>query len=688
MALGGLILGLFLALWLGQSIFRAIDTRLQDFWVRVRIAAGSPTKHPWVSKLRPLLPAEAPNPGIVLVLLDEQTYLGMPEPTPWHRERVWANGLRYISQGKPRAIGVDVFFAQNAAYDPRQDQAIADACREAGNVVMMGYRRGNQTMSPPFPLLAQNSLVAPPYFYPYIDESVRKSSLVFRPVEGDPLPSFPTELARLFLGLSRDRIEYRPDEVVFHTASGPRSIPIVDGENILINYTGFMTSIPMFSFFDIYHRRLDPAIFRDQVVIIGWATSMVEDRFLTPTGRPEYGALIHAQTLQNILTGTWLRPPPDWWKHLLCLVSLAVSLALARVLYPLPYAGATIAGSLLIVAASGLSMLRAHQPVEIAGSLFVLVVTFVATVGWQYYREVSDKLRIKSAFQHYVTASVVNEILRDPDKLNLHGEERILTIFFSDIAGFTTMSEGLPPMQVVELLNEYLTEMTDVVFRYDGLLDKYEGDAIMAVFGAPLDQIDHAIRACRCALENQDALTRLCERWKSQGRPEFRVRIGINTGLVVVGNMGSRMRFDYTVIGDNVNLAARLESANKVFGSGILISGATNDLVGNDMLTRHLGALLATGRKQTVPVHEVLLDLHDQSRHGRIPAMQRRKLCYEECLAMAIQGGFTDAIGKLEAYLSAEQPDDEPAKRLLERCRALKDSGAKSWDGTWIQEVK
>ena len=204
-----------------------------------------------------------------------------------------------------------------------------------------------------------------------------------------------------------------------------------------------------------------------------------------------------------------------------------------------------------------------------------MMIIYLGITIYQYFKEEREKKKIRGAFQYYLTASVINEMLKDPAKLKLGGDKKDLTVLFSDIRGFTTISEKLTPEELVALLNEYLTAMTNKVFQYDGLLDKYMGDAIMAVFGAPLDQPDHARRACLTALAMMKELHQLQKKWRDEGRPAFDIGIGINSGDMVVGNMGSEMRFDYTVMGDMVNLGSRLEGTNKEYGTNIIISEFT-----------------------------------------------------------------------------------------------------------------
>lgn len=672
---------------LGKGIFEFVDIRIRDIWVRWRVAAHQPAEHPWLAKTARFFPIDPYSSEIVLAMYDDRAYLGIPgPPPPWNR-RVYATAIREISRGNHRVMGIDLFFRAPSVFDQEQDTDIIDSIRGASNTVLMSYRR-DAFVAQPFPALAEAAVCAPPYFYPHIDESVRKASLVYRPTEGPPRLSFVGELARLFWGLPPNGVEIRDREVVFRVPGGERVIPLSGGENVFINYNSLLRSIPVVSIFDLFHKRVDPARFKDKIVLLGLSNSMLQDRFLTPTGFPEFGTLIHAITLQNILTGTVLTPPHEWQGTLVGIGLLLLSfLVLGPRLAPSPYIVFSLSGCVCLLACSWYGMIFGLRMIEVAPGMFALVASAAFSIGMRYYSEMSEKLRIRNAFQHYVTASVVSEILRDPAKLNLHGEERILTVFFSDIAGFTSLSESMPPIQVVELLNEYLTEMTEIIFRYEGLLDKYEGDAIMAVFGAPIGQADHAVRACRCALANQAALASLREKWRREKRPELHARIGINTGVVVVGNMGSKMRFDYTVIGDNVNLAARLETANKLFQSGILVGPTTAELVRGSILTRALGRLQVLGRQQTVEVNEVIADLQDPDA-SRLDEARRSKSVYEEAFACGTANRFKEGMAVLEPYLNSRR-DDRPAATLYEKFSQFAVSPpADGWKGVWLQEGK
>jgi class 3 adenylate cyclase len=217
-----------------------------------------------------------------------------------------------------------------------------------------------------------------------------------------------------------------------------------------------------------------------------------------------------------------------------------------------------------------------------------------------------EGLFVKSTFKRYVSASVVDQLLKDPARLKLGGERKELTVFFSDVSGFTSLSERLSPERLVELINEYLSEMTEAIFAHEGTLDKYEGDAIMAFWGAPVEQPDHALRACKAALDNMSSLRRLWTKWEAEGLPRLDFRIGLNTGPMVVGNMGSAIRMDYTVMGDAVNLGSRLEGANRAYGTRILISETTRRAAGQAIVARELDLLAVKGKTTAVRVFELV----------------------------------------------------------------------------------
>jgi adenylate cyclase len=326
---------------------------------------------------------------------------------------------------------------------------------------------------------------------------------------------------------------------------------------------------------------------------------------------------------------------------------------------------------------------RIMMPV-VAPAFAVVSLNYISVVTYNYLTERKQKSMIRGIFSRYVPGSVVNELLKNPDQIKLGGEERIMSVIFSDIAGFTTISEKLTPTQLVELLNEYLTAMTDIVLRYNGIIDKYEGDAIMAEFGAPLQDDNHAINACYTAIEMQKTLTVLREKLLAEGRPEIRARVGINSGQMVIGNMGSSTIFDYTVMGDNVNLSSRLEGANKEYGTYIMCSEATKNMVDNEVITRELDILRVKGKTEGVKVFEILARRSDGI--GKIK--QKVIDIYLEGLKAYKEKRWEDGIRLFGEAIELDS-EESPSKIYLERCRQFKENPPpEDWDGIFTMRTK
>lgn len=293
-------------------------------------------------------------------------------------------------------------------------------------------------------------------------------------------------------------------------------------------------------------------------------------------------------------------------------------------------------------------------------------------------RGLKEGLFVKSTFKRYLSPTVVEQLLRDPDRQRLGGERRELTVFFSDLSGFTSVSEQMGPERLVELINEYLSVMTDAAFAHEGTVDKYEGDAVVAFWGAPIAQPDHALRACRAALASLAAFQALERRWRASGLPAFGLRIGLNTGPMVVGNIGSAARLEYTVMGDEVNLGARLEGANKVYGTSILISEATRNSAGDAVETRELDWLAVKGKRRATRVYELL------GAAGSLTEARRRgRDAFERGLSLYRHRAWDDAEAAFREALEAL--GDEASKVFLARVAAfrLKPPPA-DWDGIFV----
>jgi adenylate cyclase len=313
----------------------------------------------------------------------------------------------------------------------------------------------------------------------------------------------------------------------------------------------------------------------------------------------------------------------------------------------------------------------------------VIVLVYVAITLYKYIVESSQKRFIRNAFSTYLAPSVVKQIIESPDKLILGGEQRDITAFFSDVQGFTSISEKLTAPELVELLNEFLTEMTDIILKYEGTLDKFEGDAIIAFFGAPNDLENHAETACLACIEMQKRLTDLRTKWKAEAKPELNMRIGLCSGPAVVGNMGSKNRMDYTMMGDTVNTAARLEGVNKVYGIYTLIGETTYRALDDRILTREIDSINVIGKVEPVSVYQLLgyttdIDPHTKEALG----------LYQQGLTAYRNQKWENAIDRFNRALKLT-PDDGPSQTMIIRCREfMTDPPGADWDGTFAMVSK
>jgi adenylate cyclase len=315
-----------------------------------------------------------------------------------------------------------------------------------------------------------------------------------------------------------------------------------------------------------------------------------------------------------------------------------------------------------VLAANLVAFFEFGRWLDLFAPLLALFALYAIVVLYKYFIGERQERRIRAAFKHYLSPALVEQVAREPELLRLGGEQRELTVLFADIRNSTGLGAKLPPEVFVELLNDVLDSMTHVLFAHDGMLDKYTGDGLVAVFGAPLPQPDHALRACRAALAMLAELGPVRARWARPHLPPVEVGIGINTGPMIIGNMGSKERFAYTVIGDEANLGARLEAANKDFQTHILISEATWQAVKGEIAARELDVVTFRGMARPVRVYEVL---------GTYPLAEneaRRLAAFESGLAAWRRQHWPEARGWFEQAL-ALAPDDRPSRILLERCR-------------------
>lgn len=517
---------------------------------------------------------------------------------------------------------------------------------------------------------------------PDTDGTMRWSPLVIK-FQNNYYPSLAISLLTQYLNwpmLSLNLEKYGVESIKI----GNITIPTDDRGRLLINYMGPAKTFPHYSINDIIKGKIPAEKLRNKIVLVGITATAVYDLRVTPFSPVYPGVEIHANVIDNILHQNFLI-----FSSLIRLIDiiaiivfgLAMGLIITRMR---AVSGAFVAFIIVGVFIAGNLYAFFHFNIwlTLVYPVLTMIVIYLGITIYHYIKEEREKKKIRSAFQYYLTASVINEMLKDPTKLKLGGDKKDLSVLFSDIRGFTTISEQLTPEELVRLLNEYLTAMTNIVFKYNGLLDKYMGDAIMAVFGAPLDQPDHARRACLTALEMMGELHKLQKKWEAEGRPVLNIGIGISTGEMVVGNMGSEMRFDYTVMGDMVNLGSRLEGINKEYGSNIILSEFTYNVVQDSMSCRELDWVRVKGKNKPVKIFELLGEKKDEGNwKDLITSFEKGLMLYREAK-------WDEAIASFQQVLTI-RADDFASSLYIERCKNLKEQPpAQPWDGVFTMTKK
>ena len=664
---------------------RTLERRFYDNWFSFRGPLPRPT-------------------DVVLVPIDvesEQSLGRYPWTRDWHAKLV-----ENLARAGASVVAFDATFAD--AF-PAQDSILRRVIDETGVTVLGAksnviFTRNAQGVSLEEPA---GDLRGAPIGIVDIspdatDDIIREYPIVHEYPQGR-VPQLGVKAALLHLGL--------PDQALQTTPTGwrigEREIPRGPGGGMLVNFLGTAGSVSSYSYayvvddaytdigdwdLDTYEDFLADSTFQDKVVLIG--STIPEDQDLHATPFREVagsagavrtaGVEIHAHAVATILSGAHLRQVsrPIQYAWTLLLALLVTSLApKARALW-----GAGVA-----LAISGVALYAAWYLFTREG-LWLWSVAPLLSVGFSYagsnvalyVAEEQEKARIRGMFQQYVASSVVDELIEKPELLSLGGEERVLTVLFSDVAGFSTISEGLTPKALVELLNEYLTAMTDIILEEGGIIDKYEGDLIMAEFGAPVPLDDHPVRACRAALRMRTELERLREKWKEEGKPLLEARVGINTGEMLVGNLGSHRVMDYTVMGDQVNLASRLEGTNKVYGTEVIVSEFTWEAVKDHMVGRELDLIRVKGKNEPVRIFEILA----ARSNGAPPDLSDLLERFSQGLGLYVERRFEEARASFEA-LARDYPEDGPTALYMERCAEYAQSPPPAdWDGVYTMKTK
>ncbi len=537
-----------------------------------------------------------PSKDVVIVVFDEGSLKRLGK-WPWPRS-LHAQAVERLSRSGAKAIIFDVLLFEPDKERPRSDDALARAMDGAKNVVLDSYFSEDEEHNPvalnmPVSLFrsrAKNIGFANTFTD---NDGVNRRMPVFTVYNAMLVPSLSLAGVSAFL----DR---QPDDLLSEWR-----LPLNARNELALNYAGGPDSFSSIPFYKVVGGEYDDSAVKGKIVILGGTALGLFDNKPTPFSATNPGVEIHATAMSNLLVGNFLRP----WDDLVTVCVILLFALLPAFLFSRfsPLNGGIVSLALFCGYTVIVNWLFVNRNIAgaLAAPLFSLGFSYVGLMFYNYVSEEKEKRWIKNTFSQYLSARVLESIMADPDKLKLGGTREAMTVLFSDIRGFTTISESLQPEEVVELLNEYLTKMVEVVFRHDGTLDKFIGDAVMAFWGAPAKQADHEKKAVLCALDMMEELHKLQEKWKNEGRKIIDIGIGVNTGEMVVGNIGSRQKMQFTIIGDNVNLGSRLEGLNKEFKTHIIISESTWNAVKDAVNTRPLGEVKVKGKEIAVKIFEV-----------------------------------------------------------------------------------
>lgn len=572
------IITLIFVVMLQQNVLSALELRMQDKWLQ---------------HTRPV------DTRISILAIDEESLLEIGQ-WPWDR-RAYAQLIEYLTEGNTAVIGLDITFPLPSE-DDDENEAFVNAVRDAGNVVLARYgvfdeyaQRGvieALELYEPFPALKEAAAALGHLnTIPDSDSVVRKSLLRFA-YNGEQIDSFSWVIASKYMERTGQRISQ--DDV-----------PLDPFERFHIAYAGKPQQFEVIPFSMVLNGDVPADYFEDRIVLVGPYTVGMNDDYLTPldSNQSMFGVEIHANIIQSVLEQHY-KKELDWkW-------DAAILIAIALIAYWLCRLRSVI-GSFAALAAMAAAILYASRWIYESGiilsSVYLIAMLFtfyIVSVAYNYVTELAERKRVTQVFGRYVAPEVVDQILKNGEEgLKLGGSRKELTVLFVDIRGFTTLSERVEPEEIVGILNEYLDLTANCIFQFGGTLDKFIGDATMAIYNAPLPLEDHAMQAVRSAWAMKMGSAELEKKLIARFGEGVKFGIGIHTGSAVVGNIGSKTRMDFTVIGDTVNTTARLESSAKP--GQIIVSSAVYELVKDRVDAAFLGEIQVKGKEQKIAIYEL-----------------------------------------------------------------------------------
>jgi len=546
--------------------------------------------------------------NIVIVAIDDASFQWTKYEWPWPRAYL-AQIVDAVNKGGARVVGVDIFLTE-AGKDPGGDEALAQALSQSPSSVsdLQIFRDPQQgTVSLSLPIQPyQNALKAMGITSLIQDkDAVTRSIQAYDTYGNQVYYNWAFQVASQYLkvpppsDINQNGLTFNGQQIPLHNGS------------LLVNYNGPAGTYPAYSAYQVVLGDVlqeNPNAFKDKIVLIGATTITLHDVYATPFSaqQPMPGVEVVANAVDTILNGNYLRETPPW-AALLIIIGMAILASfISRIQRPSLTILLMAVGMILYGVITYLVFITKGLYIPTVTPQLMLFLGVVLPTLEQSVSQELEKRRVRNLFSRFISPEMVDQLIQTQD-INSLNKRANLSILFSDIRGFTTLSEKLSPEEVVSVLNPYLEAMTKVIEKFGGTVDKYEGDAIVAFFGEPVVHEDHALRAVRTAVEMRQALAELHQLWEKQGRP-FRIEIGIgvNSGEVFVGLLGSAQRINYTIIGDNANLASRLQDLTKTYQWPILISGSTYDQVKDEFEADLADSVIVKGRSEAVKVYKLI----------------------------------------------------------------------------------
>lgn len=643
--------------------------------------------------------------NIVIVAIDDQSFKGLGRKWPFSRS-LYARAILNLHDAGVRLIVLDIEITEPNVEDPRQDEVLAAAVYRAQNVILAGkwvtdFAKNdivNTYVLEPIPTLFNPEA---PWGLVNVDEDAdgfirryllfqRKNNRTYYPLS-----------IKAYLSLKSHNgaaNEIKTDAAVFELAD--LRIPRFDDNSMLINFRGPAKTFKTYSFSDIlddsafdlvgeddtdiFEMHKLEGTFKDKVVYIGATVEELQDNKFTPffsykgIKRKLPGVEVHANALSTLLRGDFIRRQGLGVTLLMVFIMAAVAMAVTKWLKPFRGLFAVLGLMVGYFIWAIYAFINNLLWVEVTAPLTAILLSYVSNVVHQTLTEQRERIRIKKTWQHFMAQSVIETMLESGQLPKFGGERREITVLFSDIRGFTTFTEKHSSHDVVRKLNEYLTSMVDVIFKNAGTLDKFVGDEIMAIYGAPHHFKNHAEMACLTALEMIDRLRAMQKKWSENKEAYFQIGIGINTGKVIVGNLGSSQLFDYTAIGDDVNLGARLEGANKQYGTSIILSEFTYKNVKKIAIVRELDLVKVKGKNKPVRIFEL-------RGMTALPQIEQDLIIdvYTQGLNYYKERKWYQALNEFKRILRYF-PTDGPTRVYIKRCLDfIENPPPENWDGIY-----